>query len=53
MSLERHGDCAPIMLTNEPNNQADCVGKLLPKDGRNSIQLYVISQVTKWSKTSF
>ncbi|CAH1596826.1 hypothetical protein THF1A12_300064 [Vibrio jasicida] len=36
MSLERHGDFAPIMLTNEPDETDISSGKLLPKDRRNS-----------------
>ena len=32
MSLERHGDFAPIMLTNKPGRNP--AGKLLPKDGQ-------------------
>ncbi|CAH1559322.1 hypothetical protein THZB04_120011 [Vibrio owensii] len=36
MSLERHGDFAPIMLTNELDEKDISSSKLLPKDRRNS-----------------
>ncbi|EKM11549.1 hypothetical protein VCHENC01_2918 [Vibrio harveyi] len=39
MSLERHGDFAPIMLTNKPDEIGISSSKLLPKDRRNSSHL--------------
>ncbi len=53
MSLERHGDFAPIMLTNELSGQGYRLSKLLPKDGRYFNHHSALEQVAKRAKTPF
>ncbi|GEM76310.1 hypothetical protein [Vibrio sagamiensis] len=53
MSLGRHGDFAPIMLTNELDETDISSSKLLPKDEQHINAPFSSAQGNKQAKTPF